>query len=56
MARMRGEPLVVLLLDFEKANDRVDLAFLEDTMLCMDFLATWMRGVASLYKSSEVRY
>ena len=50
---MRREPLVVLLLDFEKAYDRVDWAFLEDTMTCMGFPTEWIRGVASLYRSAH---
>ena len=32
LARLRGEELAILLLDFEKAYDRVDWAFLEATM------------------------
>ena len=50
---MRREPLAVLLLDFEKAYDRVDWAFLEDTMICMGFPIEWIRGVASLYRSTH---
>ena len=42
LARMRGEPLAVLLLDFEKAYDRVDWAFLEDAMACMGFPIEWI--------------
>ena len=53
LARMRREPLAVLLLDFEKAYDRVDWAFLEDTMTCMGFPVEWIRGVASLYRSAH---
>ena len=37
LARLEESPLAVLLLDFEKAYDRVDWGFLEETMLCMGF-------------------
>ena len=53
LARLRGEPLAVLLLDFEKAYDRVDWAFLEAVMRQMGFLDAWIRGVASLYRSAH---
>ena len=48
--------MIVFKIDFEKAYDRVDWAFLEDTMLCMGFLAAWIRGVASLYRSDIASY
>ena len=44
LARMRVEPLAVLLLDFEKAYDRENWASLEDTMLRMGFLESWIKG------------
>ena len=53
LARMQREPLAMLLLDFEKAYDRVDWAFLEDTMACMGFPSESIRGVASLYRSAH---
>ena len=53
MARLRGEDLAILLLDFKKAYDRVDWVFLEGTMLCMGFSAPWVRGVAALYTSAH---
>lgn len=37
IARLHQEDLVVLLLDFKKAYNRVDLAFLDSTMLRMGF-------------------
>ena len=37
LACLRGELLVVLLLDLEKVYDRVDWGFLEATMLRMGF-------------------
>ena len=53
LARLAESPLALLLLDFEKAYDQVDWAFLKDTMICMGFPAEWIRGVASLYRSAQ---
>ena len=53
LARLAESPLAVLLLDFEKAYDRVDCVFLKDTMACMGFPIEWIRGVASLYRSAH---
>ena len=53
LARMQREPPAVLLLDFEKAYDRVDWAFLEDMMACMGFPIEWMRELALLYRSAH---
>ena len=54
LARLLGEDFVILLLDFEKAYDRVDWSFLERTMLRLGFEATWIRGVASsLYSTAQ---
>ena len=44
---------MVLLLDFEKAYDRVDWDFLEATMLRMGFPWPWIQGVAALYRSAH---
>ena len=38
LARLQAHPIAVLLLDFEKAYDRVDWSFLEETMQWMGFL------------------
>ena len=53
LARLRGEDLAILLLDFEKAYDRVDWGFLEGTMLRMGFTPQWIRGVAAMYNSAH---
>ena len=37
LARLQAAPIAVLLLDFEKAYDRVDWSFLEETMQRMGF-------------------
>ncbi|KAI5075908.1 hypothetical protein GOP47_0009984 [Adiantum capillus-veneris] len=55
LARLRGEFLVVLLLDFEKAYDHVDWAFLKATMLRMGFPEAWIRGMAALYRSTHTQ-
>ena len=53
LAHLREEPLAVLLLDFEKAYDHVDWAFLEAMMLQMGFPEPWIRGMATLYRSAH---
>ncbi|MCO5588777.1 hypothetical protein L7F22_042736 [Adiantum nelumboides] len=53
LAKLRGEDLVVLLLDFEKAYDRVDWSFLEGILLRFGFSADWIRGVAALYSQDH---
>ena len=47
--------LAILLLDFEKAYDRVDWNFLGGTLLHFGFPRTWIRGVAALYSSASSR-
>ena len=53
IARLREEDMAILLLDFEKAYDRVDWGFLEGTMLRMGFPEIWIRGVSALYSSAH---
>ena len=45
--------LVVLLLDFEKAYDRVDWNFLEGTMHHLGFNTAWIKGVSCLYRNAH---
>ena len=52
MARKSNQYLTVMLLDFEKAYDRVDWSFLEGTMAKMGFAENWIKGISSLYKSA----
>ena len=52
-AKATSQPLAILLLDFEKAYDRVDWEFLKGTMLRMGFPPIWISGVAGLYKSAS---
>ena len=54
-ARLQGEGMAVLLLDFEKAYDRVDWAFLEGTLERVGFPLRWIHGVSSLYSSAHSR-
>ncbi|MCO5588580.1 hypothetical protein L7F22_042537 [Adiantum nelumboides] len=46
-------PLAILLLDFEKAYDRVDWIFLEGSLDRMGFPEAWIRGISTLYKSAS---
>ncbi|KAI5061726.1 hypothetical protein GOP47_0024231 [Adiantum capillus-veneris] len=49
-ASSSGQPLALLLLDFEKAYDKLDWDFLEGTLLRMGFPDAWICGVAALYR------
>ncbi|MCO5601646.1 hypothetical protein L7F22_055769 [Adiantum nelumboides] len=42
-----------IMLDFEKAYDRVDWGFLEGTLDRMGFPEAWIRGVSALYRSAS---
>ena len=48
-----NQDLVMLLLDFEKAYDRLSWSFLEQTMAKMGFSDQWIAWVRCLYSSSE---
>ena len=43
--------LAILLLDFEKAYDKVDWAFLEGKMSCMGFSSNWITAVSAVYRN-----
>jgi hypothetical protein len=43
-----NQPMVMLLLDFEKAYDRVEWGFLEGSMSALGFDSTWVRWMRSL--------
>lgn len=45
--------LVIMLLDFEKAYDRVNWTFLKATMRKMSFSEVWIHWTASLYRDAE---
>ena len=46
---------MAVLLDFEKAYDRVDWDFLEGTMARLGFPQAWISGVSALYRSATSR-
>ncbi|MCO5566867.1 hypothetical protein L7F22_020550 [Adiantum nelumboides] len=51
-ARQTDQPTAIMLLDFEKAYDRVDWGFLEGTLHRMGFPNAWIRGISALYRSA----
>ena len=55
IATKTKQDLTVLLLDFEKAYDRVDWGFLEGTLIQFGFDLQWVKGIASLYSSASSR-
>ncbi|MCO5595506.1 hypothetical protein L7F22_049551 [Adiantum nelumboides] len=52
-ARLMEQPTVIMLLDFEKAYDRVDWGVLEGTLSRMGFPDAWMQGIFELYRSAS---
>ena len=50
-AQHSSQHLAIVLLDFEKAYDRVDWSFLEGTLSWFGFPDEWIRGISSLYRS-----
>ena len=55
LSRLEEFPLSILLLDFEKAYNKVDWGFLEETMLCMGFSNSWICGVAAMFRTTHSR-
>ena len=53
VAKKTKQDLAILLLDFEKAYDRVDWSFLEGTMVCMGFSRKWVKAVSALYSNAS---
>jgi hypothetical protein len=47
-----SQPMVMLLLDFEKAYDRIEWGFLEGTLNKLGFNSTWISWVCALYIDS----
>ena len=45
--------LAILLLDFEKAYDRVDWNLLEGIMSRLGFTEAWIKGVSCLYRNAH---
>jgi hypothetical protein len=52
-AEESGQDLVLLLLDFEKAFDRIEWGFLFTALSKLGFNDTWVRWVGSLYQSAS---
>ena len=52
-AKEKDEDIVVLLLDLEKAYDRVYRCFLEEVMLQLGFPMAWVVAVRALYKNAS---
>ena len=55
VAKHLNEDLAILLLDFEKAYDRVDWNFLQGTLQRLGFEDSWINGVSALYSSASSR-
>ena len=53
LAQQHKQQLAVLLLDFEKAYDKVDWDFLEAVLSRLGFPAAWIKGVSSLYRHAS---
>lgn len=53
-AQESDQDLVLLLLDFEKAYDRISWSFLEDTLKALGFSSKWILWVQTLYTGTEV--
>ncbi|MCO5613084.1 hypothetical protein L7F22_067358 [Adiantum nelumboides] len=51
--RHTDQPIAIMLLDFEKAYDRVDRGFLEGTLHRMGFPDAWIQGISALYRSAS---
>jgi len=52
-AEESGQDLVLLLLDFEKAFDRIEWGFLFTALSKLGFSDTWVRWVGALYQSAS---
>jgi hypothetical protein len=52
-AKESNQNLILLLLDFEKAYDKVNWTFLQEFMRKIGFSDEWIQWTSSLYKNSE---
>ena len=55
LAHRSQQDLAIILLDFEKAYDKVDWGFLEGTLLRFGFFDKWVKGTVALYSSASSR-
>jgi hypothetical protein len=53
-AEESNQDLVLLLLDFEKAFDRIEWSFLFEALAKLGFCPQWIRWVGSLYRSASL--
>ena len=53
LAQHHKQSLAILLLDFEKAYDKVDWDFLEAVLLKLGFPCAWIKGVSALYRHAS---
>ena len=53
LAKHHKQSLAILLLDFEKAYDKVDWNFLEAVLLKLGFPCAWIKGVSALYRHAS---
>ena len=53
LAQQNKQQLTILLLDFEKANDKVDWDFLEAVLSRLGFPNAWITGVSALYRQAS---
>ena len=53
LAKRTNNKVAVVLLDFEKAYDRVCWKFLESVMGKLGFQETWIKGIAGLYRNDN---
>ena len=53
LAKHHKQSLAILLLDFEKAYDKVDWDFLEAVLSRLGFPSAWIKGVSALYRHAS---
>ena len=53
LAKQTNKKVAVVLLDFEKAYDKVCWNFLESVMRKLGFQETWIKGIARLYRNGS---
>ena len=53
LAQQNEQQFAVLLLDFEKAYDKVDWDFLEAVLSRLGFPTAWIKGVSNLYRHAS---
>jgi hypothetical protein len=54
-AKESSQDLIILMIDFEKAYDRINWSFLKATMLKLGFSAQWIEWTATFYQEAETQ-